>query len=78
MSQNVGDDTQMAELAGQCCDETEEYFDSLNSALNGGSAVVASVPPHWRNPNLMPIGNGFGFLYLCETSVFDFEVKIKF
>ena len=25
--------------------ETEEYFDSLNSALNGGSAVVASVPP---------------------------------
>ena len=26
-------------------DETEEYFDSLNSALNGGSAVVASVPP---------------------------------
>lgn len=26
-------------------DETEEYFDSLNSVLNGGSAVVASVPP---------------------------------
>ena len=26
-------------------DETEKYFDSLNSALNGGSAVVASVPP---------------------------------
>ena len=44
-------------------DETEEYFDSLNSVLNGGSAVVASVPPHWRNPNLMPIGNGFGFFY---------------
>lgn len=26
-------------------DETEEYFDSLNSALIGGSTVVASVPP---------------------------------
>ena len=26
-------------------DKTEEYFDSLNSALIGGSAVVASVPP---------------------------------
>ena len=26
-------------------DETEEYFDSLNSDLNGGSTVVASVPP---------------------------------
>ena len=42
-------------------DETEEYFDSLNSDLNGGSAVVASVPPQFKNPNLMPIGNGFGF-----------------
>lgn len=27
-------------------DETEEYFDSLNSDLNGGSTVVASVPPN--------------------------------
>lgn len=25
--------------------ETEEYFDSQISALNSGSAVVASVPP---------------------------------
>ncbi|MBQ4604266.1 MAG: helix-turn-helix transcriptional regulator, partial [Clostridia bacterium] len=48
-------------------DETEEYFDSLNSALIGGSTVVASVPPHWRNPNLMPIGNGFGFFIVFEN-----------
>ena len=47
-------------------DETEEYFESLNSALNGGSAVVVSVPPHWRNPNLMPIGNGFGFFVFIQ------------
>jgi hypothetical protein len=26
-------------------DETEEYFDSLDSELNSGSFVVASVPP---------------------------------
>ncbi len=49
-------------------DETEEYFDSLNSALNGGSAVVASVPPQWKNPNLMPIGNRFGFLILLKIN----------
>ena len=51
-------------------DETEEYFDSLNSALNGGSAVVASVPPQWRNPNLMPIGNGFGFFIFMRDISF--------
>ena len=40
-------------------DETEEYFDSLNSALNGGSAVVASVPPT-RKALKSLINKGFG------------------
>jgi len=31
-----------------------------------GSRMVAPVPPQRKNPNLTPIGNGFGFLVHIE------------
>lgn len=53
-------------------DETEEYFDSLNSALNGGSAVVASVPPMKTGSELSdPV-----FLYLDKLIFSCAEAEI--
>jgi len=31
-----------------------------------GSDLAQCVPPEWRNPNLTPIGDGFGFLVYIE------------
>ena len=40
---------------------------NATSAQSDVSDLKAYVPLHRRNPNLIPVGNGFGFLYFIET-----------
>ena len=42
-------------------DEIEEGLEGDLTSCEGCSSLVADAPPQQRNPNLMPVGHGFGF-----------------
>ena len=51
-----------------------ESADALASGAGGGNPVEVQVllsAPNSRNPNLVPIGNGFGFLIYLEYPNFN-------
>ena len=46
-----------------------ELVDALDSGSSEGSFMKVQVllpAPNSRNPNLMPIGDGFGFLFVFD------------
>ena len=47
-------------------DEIEEHFESVVSYHKKCSPLVADAPPNQYNPNLYPVGNGFGFIVYIE------------
>ena len=47
-------------------DDIEEYFDGVMSSCAECSPLVADAPPKQYNPNLVPIGHGFGFIVFME------------
>lgn len=51
-------------------DEIDDYFDSQISDSAECSSMVADAPPKQDNPNLRPIGQGFGFIVFIK----DIEV----
>ena len=47
-------------------DDIEEYFDGVMSSCAECSPLIADAPPKQYNPNLVPIGHGFGFIVFIE------------
>ena len=47
----------------------------LGSGVNDVGVQVPSAAPNSRNPNLVPIGNGFGFLVYWEYPNFNSKSK---
>ena len=55
-----------------------ELADALDSGSNGRKAVQVQVllpAPNSRNPNLVPVGNGFGFLIYLDYPNFNSKFK---
>ena len=56
-----------------------ELVDALDSGSSEGSFMKVQVllpAPNSRNPNLMPIGDGFGFLFVFdELDVILYNIK---
>ena len=52
-------------------DGVELSSDSTEDGNAGGSGsfLVADAPPYMKNPNLFPIGNGFGFLIFIKDII---------
>ena len=51
-----------------------ELADALDSGSNGRKAVQVQVllpAPNSKNPNLVPVGNGFGFLICFDCPDFN-------
>ena len=49
-----------------------ELVDALDSGSSEGSFMKVQVllpAPNSRNPNLMPIGDGFGFLFVFDDLI---------
>ena len=47
-------------------DDIETAFEGETGALEGCSSLSTPAPPLQYNPNLVPIGHGFGFIVLME------------
>ena len=47
----------------------------LGSGVNDVGVQVPSAAPNSRNPNLVPIGNGFGFLIYLDYPNFNSKSK---
>ena len=51
-----------------------ELADALDSGSSGGDFVQVQVllpAPNSKNPNLVPVGNGFGFLICFDCPDFN-------
>jgi len=49
-------------------DEIEEHFENAVSSHARCSPLVADAPPKQDNPNLMPVGGGFGFIFYPDKT----------
>ena len=55
-----------------------ELADAQDSGSCGGNPVQVQVllpAPNSKNPNLVPVGNGFGFLIYLDYSNFNCKSK---
>ena len=50
-------------------DEIEDYLESAISYHKKCSPLVADAPPQRINPNLAPVGNGFGFILIMKEVI---------
>ena len=47
-------------------DDIEKTFENDDVGCSSNSQLVADAPPKQYNPNLLPIGHGFGFVVSAE------------
>ena len=50
-------------------DEIEEGLEGDPNSCEGCSSLVADAPPQRINPNLAPVGNGFGFILIMKEVI---------
>ena len=58
--------------------DVAELADALASGASGSNTVGVQVPssaPNSRNPNLVPIGEGFGFLLYLDYPNFNSKLE---
>ena len=52
-----------------------EVYQALGSGVNDVGVQVPSAAPNSKNPNLVPVGNGFGFLIYLDYPNFNNKLE---